>query len=144
MQSSVLDIKKLSEIMQFLEWLQPAMKAIEKGERVPEPPKLDAGEVSMWIQTIRNLEDQRLESEEVQVNLESEMRDREAHVGRLTQQLEASMAEAKTTQATYKEMLAKIGELASEGVRYCGRQGEAWRNQRLRASQTLVTNDQQP
>jgi len=144
MQSSVLDIKKLSEIMQFLEWLQPAMKAIEKGERVPEPPKLDAGEVSMWIQTIRNLEDQRLESEEVQVNLESEMRDREAHVGRLTQQLEASMAEAMTAQATYEEKLAKIGELASEGVRYSGRQGEAGRNQRLRASQTLVTNDQQP
>ncbi len=58
MQSSILDIK-LSEIMQFSEWLQPAMKAIEKGERVPEPPKLDAGAVSMWIQTIGNLEDQR-------------------------------------------------------------------------------------
>ncbi len=121
MQSSVLDIKKLSEIMQFLEWLQPAMKAIEKGERVPEPPKLDAGEVSMWIQTIRNLEDQRQESEEVKINLESEVRDREAHVRRLTQQLQASMAEAKTAQATYEEKLAKIGELASEVVRYCAK-----------------------
>ncbi len=120
MQSSVLDIK-LSEIMQFSEWLQLAMKAIEKGERVPEPPKLDAGEVSMWIQTIRNLEDQRRESDEVKIHLESEMRDRKAHVGRLTQQLQASMAEAKTAQATYKEMLAKIGELASEVVRYCGK-----------------------
>jgi len=118
MQSSVLDIK-LSEIMQFSEWLQPAMKAIEKGERVPEPPKLDAGEVFMWIHTIRNLEDQRRKSEEVKFSLESKMREREAHVGRLTQQLEASMAEAKTVQATYKEKLAKIGELANEVVRYC-------------------------
>ncbi len=129
MQSSAYDVK-LSEVMQFVEWLQPAMKAIEKGERVPEPPKLDVGEVSMWIQTIRNLEDQRRESKEVQVNLESEMRDREAYVGRLTHQLQASSAEAKTAQAasqelqrvvaTYKGMLDKVGELASEVVRYDG------------------------
>jgi uncharacterized Zn finger protein len=117
---------KISEVMQFAEWLQPVMNAIEKGERIPEPPKLGAGEVSMWIQMIRNLEDQRRESEEVQVNLESEMRVREAyreaHMGHLTQQLQASMAEAKTSQAasqelqravaTYKGLASKVGELA--------------------------------
>ena len=129
MQLSVSDIK-LSEVMQFVEWLQPAMKAIEKGERVPEPPKLGAGEVSVWIQTIRNLEDQHRGSEEGRVNLESEMRDREEYVGRLTHQLQVSMAEAKTAQATsqelqravatYKGMLDKVGELASEVVRYDG------------------------
>jgi len=129
MQSSAPDVK-LSEITQFVEWLQPAMKAIEKGERIPEPPKLGAGEVSMWIQTIKNLEEQRRESEQVQVNLESEMRDREAYVGRLTQQLQSSIAEAKTAQAAsqelqrevavYKGMLAKVGELAGEIVRYDG------------------------
>ncbi len=116
MQASVSDIK-LSEITQFAEWLQTTMKAIDKGERVPEPLKLDAGEVSMWIQTIRNLEDQRWKSEEGRVNLESEMRDREAYVG----QLQASMAEAETAQVTHKEKLAKIVELISEVVRYCGK-----------------------
>lgn len=129
MQSSAPDVK-LSEVMQFVEWLQPAMKAIEKGERVPESPKLGAGEVAMWIQTIRNLEDRRRESEEVQVSLESEMRDREAYVGRLSQQLQTSIAEAKAAQATsqelqrevaaYKGMLAKVGELAGEMARYDG------------------------
>ncbi len=120
MQSSAHDVK-LSEVMQFVEWLQPAMKAIEKGERVPEPPKLDVGEVFMWIQTIRNLEDQRRESEEVQVNRESEMRDREAYVERLTQQLQVSIAEAKTTQATHKEKLDKVDKLASEVARCRGK-----------------------
>lgn len=129
MQSSAPDVK-LGEVMQFVEWLQPAMKAIEKGERVPEPPRLGAGEVFTWIQTIRNLEERRRESEEVQVNLESEMRDREAYVGRLTQQLQTSIAEAKTAQATsqelqrevamYKGMLSKVGELAGEVARYDG------------------------
>ncbi|MGQ0693952.1 MAG: hypothetical protein ACT4OL_00060 [Nitrospiraceae bacterium] len=126
---SALDVK-LSDVMQFVGWLQPAMKAIEKGESVPEPPKLEAGEVSTWIHTIRNLEDRRRESEEVQVNLESEMRDREAYVGRLTQQLQALMAETKTAQtslqelqrevATYKGMLAKVSDLAGEVAQYDG------------------------
>ena len=121
---------KLSEVMLFVEWLQPAMKAIEKGERVPDPPKLGAGEVATWIQTIRNLEDRRRESEEVQISLESDMRDREAYVGRLTQQLQTSIAEAKTVQAAsqelqhevaiYKGMLTKVGELAGEVARYDG------------------------
>lgn len=128
-QSSAPDVK-LSEVMQFVEWLQPAMKAIEKGEQVPEAPQLGVGEVSTWIQTIKNLEDHRRESEEVQLNLESDMRDREAYVGRLTQQLQASIAEAKTAQsasqelqrevATYKGMLAKVGELVDEVARYDG------------------------
>lgn len=52
------------------------------------------------------------------------MRDREAYVGRLTKQLQASMEEIKATQATSqhlqqeliacKEMLAKVSEVASE------------------------------
>jgi hypothetical protein len=125
--SSTPDVK-LSEVMQFVEWLQPAMKAIEKGAPIPEAPKLHPGEVATWIQTIRNLEDRRRESEEVQVNLEADMRDREAYVGRLTQQLQASIAEAKAAQAAsqdlqrevamYKGMLAKVGELAGEVARY--------------------------
>lgn len=125
-QSAAPDVK-LSEVMQFVEWLQPAMKAIEKGERVPEPPNLGAGEVSAWIQAIKHLEAHRRESEELQLSLESDVRDREAYVGRLTQQLQASIAEAKTAHtasqelqreaATYKGMLDKIGELVGEIAR---------------------------
>jgi peptidoglycan hydrolase CwlO-like protein len=56
--------------------------------------------------------------------MESDMRDREAYVGRLTQQLQASMEEVKTSQASSqqlqqeltmcKEMLAKVSDIASE------------------------------
>ena len=129
MSSSAPDLK-LSEVMQFIEWLQPAMKAIEQGERVPEAPPIAAGEVSAWIHTIRNLEERRRESEEVQTNLESEMRDREAYVARLTEQLQSSVAETKAAQAMsqglerevvmVKGMLAQVGELASEVARYDG------------------------
>ena len=114
---------KLSEVMAFVEWLQPAMKALEHRQPLPDSPKL-SGDIAPWIQAIRNLEQRRCESEEVQVNLESDLRDREAYVGRLTQQLQASMEEIKTIQRTSqqlqqelivcKEMLVKVSEVASE------------------------------
>lgn len=114
---------KLSEMMAFVEWLQPAMRAIERGQQLPDSPRL-GGEVAAWIHAIQNLEARRRESEEVQVNLESEMRDREAYVARMTQQLQASMTELKASQTScqqlqqeltsYRDMLGKLTEMASE------------------------------
>jgi hypothetical protein len=126
---SVPDVK-LGEVMQFVEWLQPAMKAIDKRDPLPDPPALGPGEVGTWIQTIRKLEEGRREGEELQNTLKSEMKDREAYVGRLSQQLQTSIAEAKAAQAAsqelqrevaaYKGMLSKVGELGNEIARYDG------------------------
>jgi uncharacterized Zn finger protein len=120
--ASMTDLK-LGEVMAFVEWLQSAMKALERGQPLPGSPEL-RGDLAPWIQAIRNLEERRRESEEVRLNLESDMRDREAYVGRLTQQLQASMEEIKAAQASsqqlqqeltaYKEMLAKVSDIASE------------------------------
>lgn len=114
---------KLGEVMAFIEWLQPTIKALERGQPLPDSPKL-SGELAPWTHAIRNLEERRRDSEDVRINLESDMRDREAYVGRLTQQLQASMEEIKATQASTqslqqeltvcKEMLAKVSEVASE------------------------------
>jgi len=114
---------KLGEVMAFIEWLQPAIKALEGGLPLPDSPKL-GGDLASWIQAIRNLEERRRESEEVRINLESDMRDREAYVGRLTQQVQASMEEIKAAQASSqrlqqeltacKEILAKVTKVASE------------------------------
>jgi chromosome segregation ATPase len=121
---------KLSEVMLFVEWLKPAMAAIENGIVMPDPPQLGPGDVSGWIQTIRTLEDRRREGEEVRLSLEAEMRDREAYVGRLTQQLQTSIAEAKSAQGTlqevqrevagHKEILAQVAELVNEVARFDG------------------------
>jgi hypothetical protein len=105
--NSAADVK-LSEIMIFMEWLQPAVRALEKGQPLPETPALKTGEVASWIQAIRNLEDRRRESEEVQLALEADMRDREAYVGRLTQQLQVSLDEAKSAQAACKELQQEL------------------------------------
>lgn len=127
--SSSSDVK-LSEIMLFIEWLQPTMTAIEKGQTLPASPHIGAGEVATWIHTIRHLEERRQESEAVQINLEADLRDREAYIGRLTQQLQTSIAEAKAAQTTaqalqrevvtHKELFSKVAELAAEVSRYDG------------------------
>lgn len=120
--ASINDLK-LSEVTAFIEWLQPAMKALERGQSLPDSARL-TGEIGLWAQTIKNLDERRRESEEIQLTLEAEQRDREAYVGRLTQQLQASMAEVKATQVTlqqlqqelavYKDMFVKVTEIASE------------------------------
>ena len=120
--SSSVDLK-LSEVMAFIEWLQPAMKAVERGQPMPDSSKL-SGDVAAWAHAIRNLDERRREGEEIQLSLESEIRDREAYVGRLTNQLQASMGEVKTAQVahqeamqelvTYKSTLARVADLATE------------------------------
>lgn len=114
---------KLGEVMAFIEWVQPALKALERGHPLPDSPKV-SGDLGPCIQHFRNLDERRRESEELRANLESDMRDREAYVGRLTQQLQASLEEIKTTQASAqhlqqelnacKEILIKVSEVASE------------------------------
>jgi len=120
--ASMTDLK-LGEVMALVEWLQPAIKALERGLPLPDSPKL-GGDLASWIQAIRNLEERRRESEEVRINLESDMRDRESYVGRLTQQMQASMEEIKAAQASSqllqqeltacKEIIAKVSKVASE------------------------------
>ncbi len=129
LQSFTPDVK-LSEVMVFLEWLQPAAKALERQEPLPAPPALGPGTVSTWIHTINNLEDRRRESEEVMTSLESQLKDREADVGYLRQQLQLSVKESKAAQTTtqelqrelasYKEVLTRVSELTAEVVRHAG------------------------
>lgn len=128
-ESCLFDIK-LSDVMSFLEWLQPVTKALERQEPLPGPPTLSSGAVSMWIQAIRNLEDRRRESEEVMTSLDSQLKDREADVGRLSQQLQSSLRENNAAQAatkelqrevdSYKEVLTRVSELTAEVVRHAG------------------------
>ena len=114
---------RLSEVLAFIDWFQPAMKALEKGLPLPDASRL-TGDLAALTQVIQNLDDRRRESEEIQLTLESEQRDREAYVQRMTQQLQASMTEVKAAQtqvqqlqqevAGFQDMFTKVSEIASE------------------------------
>ncbi|MCP9455660.1 MAG: hypothetical protein NNA18_06075 [Nitrospira sp.] len=121
--SSVPDIK-LSDVMQFVAWLEPAMKAIESGSEVPPPPDVGPGTVGTWITNLTNLELRRRDNQQALLDLQAEMRDREAYLDRLSQQLQASIAEAKAAQsalhtlqreaARYQTILAQAAGLIEE------------------------------
>ncbi|MCP9472127.1 MAG: hypothetical protein NNA30_05285 [Nitrospira sp.] len=121
--SSVPDVK-LSDVMQFVAWLEPAMKAIENGSEVPPPPNVGPGTVGAWITNLTNLELRRRENQQALLDLQAEMRDREAYLDRLSQQLQASIAEAKAAQsalhalqreaARYQTTLAQAAGLVEE------------------------------
>jgi chromosome segregation ATPase len=118
---------KLSDAMQLMEWLQPATKAIQTHQQLPAPPTLTRSEVSIWIETIRGLAESRRESDQGSTRLTAEIRDRETHVRRLSEELRTSMDEMKATQttaqalqldiATYQETMAKVAELAGEVIK---------------------------
>jgi hypothetical protein len=115
---------KLSELTVFIEWMQQAVRAIEKGQSVPDQPDAATGEIASWMRIIRNLEDRRREGEEIQVGLEAELQHRESALAQLTQRLEASLDESKSMQvacrdlrrelASQKSRLAKTGDLSRQ------------------------------
>lgn len=108
--SSVPDIK-LGDVMQFVAWLEPAMKAIENGGEIPDPPLVEPGAVQTWIANLTNLEHRRRENQQALRDLQAEMRDREAYLDRLSQQLQTSIAEAKAAQVA-------LHALQREATRY--------------------------
>jgi uncharacterized Zn finger protein len=122
--SSTVPNVTLSEVLQFVAWLEPAFKAIESGSDLPSPPQLPPGAVSSWITNITNLEVRQRENQQALQNLQAEMRDRDAYLDRLSQQLQASIAEAKAAQlaiqtlqrdvARYQEILGRASSLIKD------------------------------
>lgn len=99
---------KLSELNQFSDWMQRVVQAIQTGQPVPAQPDIEPGLVSTWTRIIRQLDERRRESEVAQTELDTEIRNRETVVARLTQDLEASAKEAKSLQETCRDLLAEV------------------------------------
>ncbi len=127
--ASATDIK-FNEIATFIEWLQPAVRALERGQALPDAPKLGPGEVMGWIQAVQKLEERRRESEAIQVSLEADMTARQAQLNRVTQQFQASLQEAREAQAAskqmqrelanYRDVLTRLSNIVKDLDRYDG------------------------
>ncbi|MBX3337239.1 MAG: hypothetical protein KF848_06570 [Nitrospira sp.] len=99
---------KLGELTQFTEWMQRVVQAIQGGQPVPEQPNIQPGLVSTWTHIIQQLDERRRESEFTQIQLDSDVRSREATVARLTQDLEVSVKEAKSLQAICHDLQREV------------------------------------
>lgn len=99
---------KLSELTQFTEWMQQVVHAIQTDHPVPDQPNMGSGVVSTWTQVIRQLDERRREREVAQAGLDMDLRDREAMVARLTQDLEVSVKELKSLQVICKDLQREV------------------------------------
>ena len=99
---------KLGELTQFTEWMQRVVQAIQGGQPVPEQPNIEPGLVSTWTHIIQQLDERRRESEVTQIQLDSDIRNRETVVARLTQDLEASVKEAKSLQVICRDLQREV------------------------------------
>lgn len=95
---------KLGELTQFMEWMQRTVQAMERDHPLPPAPDFGGSEVAAWVEVIRNMDARRRDSEVVQMGLEADLRNRDAAVARMTQELEASVEEAKSLQASCREL----------------------------------------
>jgi uncharacterized Zn finger protein len=84
----------LREVTIFIDWLQPAIKALERGQELPGASDLKPGEVLGWVQAIQKLQERWHRSDEKQRALETDLHARETQLAQVTQQLEASKQEA--------------------------------------------------
>jgi chromosome segregation ATPase len=107
-----LDIK-LSEIAAFIEWLQLAAKALNQGHPLPQHPNLDGSEALSWIKAVETLDERRRQSDEKLSALETDLRAREAHLGRVTQQLQGCMQETKAAQAACDTLREEVAGYAA-------------------------------
>lgn len=99
---------KLSELTQFIEWMQRAVHAIQTDHPVPDQTGVGTGEVSTWIHVIRSLDERRRESEVVQAGLDADIRHRNTVVARLTQELDSSVKESKSLQVICKDLQREV------------------------------------
>jgi hypothetical protein len=99
---------KLSELTQFTEWMQRVVHAIQTDQSVPDQPTMGSGIVSTWTHIIRQLDERRREGEVVQAGLDRDIRDRDAIVARLTQDLDLSVKEAKSLQLICKDLQREV------------------------------------
>lgn len=107
---------KLSDVLVFTEWMQTVVEAFEQSQALPQAPNLQSGPVAAWIQAITNLDEKRRQGEEAQLNLQTDMQNREAYVARLTEQLGRSLEEAKVAQAASKDLQRELTSYRSMGT----------------------------
>jgi hypothetical protein len=124
--SSPLNVN-LHHITIFIEWLQNAMRALDRGQTLPEVPALEPGDVMSWVRGIQNLHARWRLSEEKRLTAEADLLQRETQFDRLMQEFETLPADAKEAEATCNEiqntlanargLLDKLCDMAKEQKR---------------------------
>jgi hypothetical protein len=114
----------LHHVTIFIDWLQHAIEALDRGQAPPDPPLLAPGDAMTWIRGIQNLHARWRMSEEKRLSAEAELLAREAQLEQLLKRLEVLPAATKRGHATCEDLqdgltnsqliLGKLADLAKE------------------------------
>ncbi len=82
----------LGDLLVFINWMQQADKALESGERPPDAPEVDSGQVLGWVNLVQKLDDRFNRCKEKQLALEANLVMQEAQLRDLLSQLHGNIA----------------------------------------------------
>ena len=71
----------LGDLLVFINWMQQADKALESGERPPDAPEVDSGQVLGWVTLVQKLDDRFNRCKEKQLALEANLVLQEEQLG---------------------------------------------------------------
>jgi len=82
----------LGDFLVFIDWMNQAGTALDKGESVPERPDTDSEKVGAWVGLIQKLDERVRRIEEKRVALEANLMAQEAQLSQLLTQLHQNIA----------------------------------------------------
>ncbi len=82
----------LGDLLVFINWMQQADKALDHGERLPDPPEVESGQVLTWVSLIQKLDERFNQGKEKQLALEANLVVQEAQLRDLLSQLHGNIA----------------------------------------------------
>ena len=113
---------RLSEVIAFVQWAQPAMRSLMHNESLPEAPQMPDGMVAEWVQTICDLHARQRDYEATQQDLHADLAQRDLQLQQLREQLKASQDELGQVRqgnerlqrevTNYEGVLGKLKELS--------------------------------
>lgn len=114
---------RLSDVIAFMEWVQPAMGSLAQGTALPTAPQFASGMVSTWVQTLTDVNRRHQEQVELVQALHADLATRDAELDRLRQQFKQADAELQASRKSstqlqrdveaYQAVIGKIGDLAT-------------------------------
>lgn len=100
----------LRDVTVFIEWMQPAIAAMERRASLPAMPDRPSGQVRRWIEAVQTLDETRRLSEAQCLAQASDLKAHEAEVGRLTRELETATRTAKEAQAMGEDLRRELDQ----------------------------------
>jgi hypothetical protein len=114
----------LHHVTIFIDWLQQAIEALDRGQSPPNTPLLAPGDAMTWIRGIQNLHARWRMSEEKRLSAEAELLARDAQFEQLLKNSEVLPSAIKRGQATCEDLqdgmtnsqliLGRLSDLAKE------------------------------